>query len=103
MSLPTPHRSLSPARLVRAAGGLQRTQRPLVFESKFLAQLAGLILYVMHMLVCVCVCVCVCVMVCVCVCSACVFFLSCARVCPLCVCESGVYYTSGHFKARSYH
>ena len=51
MSLPTPHRSLSPARLVRAAGRLQHTERPLVFESKISAQLAGLILYAMHMLV----------------------------------------------------
>ena len=59
MSLPTPHRSLSPARLVRAAGRLQHTQHPHVFESKISAQLAGLILYVMHMLVCVCVRVCV--------------------------------------------
>ena len=50
MSLPTPHRSLLPARLVRAAGRPQRTQRPLVFESKISAQLAGLILYAMHML-----------------------------------------------------
>ena len=29
--------------------------------------------------------------------------VACARVCPLCVCESCVYCTSGHFKAQSYH